>query len=59
MSKPNAKKTNRAHDTNRAKERNGKSEEGKKDREIVKDQRSEGVTRRDARQLTGQKYQDD
>lgn len=29
----------------------------RRDREIVKDQRSEGVTRRDARQLTGQKYQ--
>lgn len=57
--KVKCEETNRAHDTSRAEGRNGKSEEGKKDREIVKDQRGEGVTRRAARQLAGQKYQDD
>lgn len=57
VAKAKKKTNNRTHDTDRAKERDGKSEEGKEDREIVKDQRNEGVTRRDARQLTGQKYQ--
>lgn len=58
IAKAKKKTNNRTHDAARARKR-GKNEEGKEDREIVKDQRSEGVTRRDARQLTGQKYQDD